>query len=247
MHTTVHALVLREVNYKDSDKILTLFTREEGKRTVKARGCRKKGSLLAAAAQLLVYSEMTMFELRGFTQVTEAESLNQFWGVRGELEKLALASYFAETAEVISEEGQPDEALLSLLLNTLFVLNKPQAARILIKSVYELRLMCLSGYAPMLRNCAVCGAGEPEAAQLNLSDGVLHCAHCRAQVGGSISLPLSPPALAAMRHVVYGAEKHCFSFTLAEPALSQMAQVCEAFLMTQLERGFHTLDFYKGL
>ena len=47
MHLTTNALVLREVNYKESDKILTLLTEEEGKLTVSARGCRKKDSPIA--------------------------------------------------------------------------------------------------------------------------------------------------------------------------------------------------------
>ena len=59
MHINTQGLVLREVNYKEADKILTVLTAEGGKRTVKARGCRRKGSRLAACAQLLVYSEMT--------------------------------------------------------------------------------------------------------------------------------------------------------------------------------------------
>ena len=43
MHLTTNALVLREVNYKESDKILTLLTEQEGKLTVSARGCRRHG------------------------------------------------------------------------------------------------------------------------------------------------------------------------------------------------------------
>ena len=72
MHLTTKALVLREVNYKESDKILTLLTAEEGKLTVSARGCRKKGSALAAAGQLLVWSEMTLYEYQGRWAVKEA-------------------------------------------------------------------------------------------------------------------------------------------------------------------------------
>ena len=52
MHITTQGLVLRETSYKEADKILTVLTREGGKRTVKARGCRRKGIPLAASAQL---------------------------------------------------------------------------------------------------------------------------------------------------------------------------------------------------
>ena len=65
MHTRTKALVLRAVDYKESDKILTLFTQDMGKLTVSARGCRKKGSPLAAACQLLVWSEMVLYDYQG--------------------------------------------------------------------------------------------------------------------------------------------------------------------------------------
>ena len=50
MHIVTQGLVLRETNYKEADKILTVLTREGGKRTVKARGCRRRNSPLAASA-----------------------------------------------------------------------------------------------------------------------------------------------------------------------------------------------------
>ena len=62
MHVQTQGLVLRETNYKEADKILTVLTKEGGKRTVKARGCRRKNSPLAASAQLLVWSDMTLFD-----------------------------------------------------------------------------------------------------------------------------------------------------------------------------------------
>ena len=96
MHTTTMALVLRGVDYKESDKILTLFTRELGKVTVSARGCRKRGSPLAAGCQLLCWSEMVLYDYNGRWSVKEAATERQFRGVRDDLDKLALACYFAE-------------------------------------------------------------------------------------------------------------------------------------------------------
>ena len=85
---TISTIQQREY-YKESDKLLTVLTAEGGKRTVKARGCRRKGSPLAAAAQLLVYSDMTLFEYRDYFTLNEAESLQQFWRVRSDLERLS--------------------------------------------------------------------------------------------------------------------------------------------------------------
>ena len=247
MHIVTQGLVLREVSYKESDKILTVLTRDGGKRTVKARGCRKKNSPLAAAAQLLVYSEMTLFEYRDFWSMDEAESREQFWGVKGDVEKLALGSYFAETMESVAEEDRDGSAMLSLILNSLYALDKLNKPQALVKAAYELKLMSLAGYEPMLDACAVCGAPSQEEPRLHLREGVLHCARCRGGVGDGVSMPLDGAVLAAMRHVLYGDPKRLFSFALDVPGLTRMADVCEAYLLTQLERGFRTLDFYKSL
>lgn len=123
MRLTTQGIVLRETNYKEADKILTVLTRDWGKRTVKARGCRRKNSKLTAASQLLVYSELTLSERGEFTTLTEADPLEQFWSVRQDLETLALASYFAEVAEASAQEGETCPELLSLLLNCLYALD----------------------------------------------------------------------------------------------------------------------------
>ena len=59
MHRIVEGIVLRETDTKEADKILTVLTKSEGKISVIARGARRKNSRIAAASQLLVYSEMT--------------------------------------------------------------------------------------------------------------------------------------------------------------------------------------------
>ena len=247
MRLTTQGIVLRETNYKEADKILTVLTRDWGKRTVKARGCRRKNSKLTAASQLLVYSELTLSERGEFTTLTEADPLEQFWSVRQDLDTLALASYFAEVAEASAQEGETCPELLSLLLNCLYALDTLKKPRALVKAVFELRLLCLTGYEPLLDACAVCGAPEPLRARLHLSQGVLCCADCRGRLGGGVSMPLSPGALAAARYIVSGPPKKLFSFALAEESLRRLGQATEAFLMTQQERGFRTLDYYKQL
>ena len=65
MKTVTRALVVRSVDYKDSDKILTLLTPDMGKLSAGARGCRKKGSAIAAACQLLCWSELVLSDRGG--------------------------------------------------------------------------------------------------------------------------------------------------------------------------------------
>ena len=247
MHITTQGLVLREVSYKESDKILTVLTAEGGKRTVKARGCRRKNSPLAASAQLLVYSDMTLFAYQDRYTLNEAESLRQFWHVKSDVELLALGSYFAEVMEAVSVEGRPDPAAMSLILNSLHALDKLDRPQALVKAAYEMKLMALEGYEPLADACAVCGRPDPEQPMLHLAEGVLHCAACKSEVGEGPSLPLTEGTLSALRHILYGDPKRLFSFQLDQKGLDCLARVCEGFLRTQLDRGFRTLDFYHEL
>lgn len=247
MLLTTQGIVLRETNYKEADKILTILTRDYGKRTVKARGCRRRTSKLTAASQLLVYSDLTLYQRGDFLTLNEGETRNQFWAVRQDIELLALASYFAEIIEATVQEEEPAEDLLSLLLNSLYALDTLKKPKELVKAAFELRLLCLTGYEPLLDACAVCGLPQPEAPRLNLFQGVLHCAKCRGQVGEGVSMPLTPAALAAARHIVLGNPKKLFSFSIHPESMGQLGEMTEAFLMTQQERGFRTLDYYKQL
>ncbi len=247
MHLTTKGLVLREVNYKESDKILTVLTAGEGKLTVSARGCRKKGSAIAAASQLLVWSEFTLYEYQGRWAVKEATTERQFTGVRADLDKLALASYFAEVTEALAEEGQTEPGLLSLTLNSLHALEKLALPPTLVKTAFEWRAMALAGYEPVTEGCAVCGCPDPEEPRINLTAGVVHCASCRQGVGEGISMPLTSPALRVLQHFVMGDPKRLFSVKIDPTSLTRLAEASEAYLMTQLERGFRTLDFYKSI
>ncbi|MDD6160871.1 MAG: DNA repair protein RecO [Oscillospiraceae bacterium] len=247
MHLTTKALVLRETAYKESDKILTLLSQTEGRLTVSARGCRKKGSAVAAACQMLVWAEFTLYEFQGRWAVKEAVIERSFPGVTSDLDKLALASYLAEVTEALSEEGQPEPELLSLTLNSLHALDKLSLPPALVKTAFEWKAMAIAGYEPMLDGCAVCGAEAPEQPRLNLTAGVLHCAACRGEVGEGISMPLTSAALAGVRHFVWGDPKRLFSVTWDSESLRRSGEASEAYLMTRLERGFRTLDFYKSV
>ena len=248
MHITTMALVLRTVDYKETDKILTLLTQDQGKLTASARGCRKKGSAIAAGCQLLAWSEMVLYDYQGRWAVKEAAAERLFQGARDDIERLALGCYFAEVAELLAVEGESSPELLSLTLNSLHALDKMQdKPPALVKAAFEWKAMALAGYEPLIDGCDVCGASPPKEPRFHLREGVLHCAGCRDGVGEGISMPLSAAALAALTHIVHGDPKRLFSFRLEGEALKQLADAAEAYLHTQLERGFSTLDYYKSL
>lgn len=247
MEVNTTGVVLRSVEYKEADCILTVLTAEGGLRTVKARACRRRNSPLAAGAQLFVYSQMTLFEYRDYYTLKEATPLEQFWGVREDVVKLALASYFGEVVQTVGVEGEANGPLLSLFLNSLYALDKLSKPQELVRGAFDLRCMAIAGYAPLLDACAVCGLPQPQRPQMNLQEGVLHCGGCREEVGEGESVPLTPELLAAARHAVYGDPKRLFSFSLPGEQLAAFAGLGDRYVMAQLERPFRTLEFYLSL
>ena len=246
MYLTTKALVLREVKYKEADKILTVLTANEGKLTVKARGALRKSCKFSAASQMLCYSDMTLFGNKGKWSINEAETIEQFLPLREDICNLSLGVYFAEMLEAVSDEDSPNPEVLQLGLNSLYALSRGLYPPRHIKSVFEIRLMCLSGFEPDLWDCAHCGSEEPPDCLFSIKGGVIHCRGCAPGTPG-ISLPLNPEALEAMRYICLAEPKKIFSFNIPEEAQDQLADVAEAYVAAQLERGFSSLDYWKSL
>ena len=244
MYLTTKALVLRITDYNDKDSLMTLLTSDYGKLTVKARGLRRKNSPLIAPCQLLAYGDFTLFEYRGQYTVNEASVIELFQGIRKDLGKLSLGTYFAQVVDVLSQEDIPNPELLSVILNSLYAMDKLSKNELLVKSVFELRAASIAGYTPDLYGCHVCGSQLP--CYFDISGGALLCEKCRNTASG-IRLPVSMAILEAMRYIIYSDRKKLFSFELGAESLSQLSGITESYLATQLERGFSTLDFYKSL
>ena len=244
MYLTIQGIVLRVTDYNDRDALLTVLSRKHGKLTVKARGLRRKNSPLIAPCQLLAYGEFTLFEYRGQYTVNEAHSIELFQNLRYDLTKLSLGTYFAQVTEVLSQEDLPTPELQSLLLNCLHALSKLDLPESKVKAVFELRAACLAGYTPDLFGCHICGNQSPQ--RFDLSAGQLECISCRSE-GNGIRMPVTPGVLEAMQYICLCDPKKLFSFRVGEDAMQQLSGLTEAYLTTQLERGFSTLDFYKSL
>ena len=245
MYMTIQGIVLRVTDYNDRDALLTVLTRDRGRLTVKARGLRRKNSPLIAPCQLLAYGEFTLFEYRGQYTINEAHSIELFTALRRDLTKLSLGTYFAQAAEVLSQEDLPSPELQSLLLNCLFALSKLNLPEAQVKAVFELRSACLSGYTPDLFGCHVCGNQNPE--RFDISAGQLECSGCRNPESRGIRMPVTPSVLEAMRYICLCDPKKLFSFQIGGETLEKLSALTESYLCTQLERGFSTLDFYKSL
>ena len=225
MYVSTTGLVLRKVTYSDTSKVLTVLTGSEGKLTVSAHGAHRKKSKLSAATQLLVFSDMSLQQRKDRWTLTEAQCVEQFIGLREDLVLLSLGTYIAELAETVSDEDSLNTALLPLCLNTLYALSEKIRPPDFIKPVFELRLMAVSGFEPILLE-------KSEKRSASLGEG---------------AIALGAGALNAANYILSCEPKKLFSFTLSDNALAELTTAAEAYLISHLDRKFRTLDYYKSL
>lgn len=166
--------------------------------------------------------------------------------LRNDVEKLALAQYFCELLMELAPENSNADDFLRLALNSLYLLCKGDRSTVIIKSAFELRLLCLAGYMPDLVCCNGCQCYENENMFFLPQSGILVCGNCigsynerRIQTGLGVT--------AAMRHCVYADFPKLFSFTISEKGLDILEHSVEEYITQQLGKSFKTLAFYKQL
>lgn len=244
-YLSVKGLVLREVLYKESDRILTIFTDTEGRIAAKAQGAVKSKSKLAAATQQLTYADFVLYKSKGKWLVKEASVIEDFAGLRSDIFKFALGCYFAECMENLSLEEEPEPEMLRLGLNCLYSVSNSLHPDMLVKAAFELRLMTMTGYQPETEVCRYCGKDPAEPA-FSLSNGFVFCRECGNELSGQVRL-LDRDALLAMRYIISAPLKKILSFDIGAETALNLGDIAEEYILTQSGRSFPTLDYLKKL
>ena len=240
--TVTNGLVIKQVNYGEADRILHIFTEELGIVSALAKGARKYKSHQGGAAQLFYYCQFTLAQGKGMYRLQGANVLESFFDLSYDLEKLALCNYFFDITASVVPEHIPDQPVLSLLLNTLYLMLKRPRPLPLVKAVYEMKLLSLTGFRPTLDACGVCGSPEG-LSSFSAGAGGAVCQNCRTPDAE----PLSPAVLAALRYITGEDTSKIFSFALPDDAVQALCSLSEKYLLQTTEKLFPSLTYYKQL
>lgn len=157
---SLQAIVLKNYNYKDADKVYTLLTLDKGKITATAKGVRKISSRRGGNLDTLNYVIVGITENGSdFKTITEVQLKNSFQNIKLSLEKSKMAYYVIELVYRFLAASEDQQAVFSLLLSALKKLDSTTSllnASILVNA-FELKLMSLLGYELTLNKCAVSG------------------------------------------------------------------------------------------
>lgn len=241
---TVKGIIIKETNVGEADKIFTIFTETHGKISASAKGVRKYKSKLVCGAQFLSYSEFVLFRGSTMYRMCQTQPLHSFSKIRNSLEKLSCAVYFADLVYDTSEEKNPNMPLLKLFLNTLYILSEKDIPEMLLKTIFEIKLMSIIGYSPNLSNCTDCGSND-ELLYFSPADGGVYCNECK--IDNSDNIEISNATLAALRHIVECPDNQLFSFTASEKVINQLNLISEKFIYAHLCKQFKSLKYLKDI
>jgi DNA repair protein RecO (recombination protein O) len=175
----VDAVVLRHSDYGEADRLLTLFTRQQGKTRAIAKGARKIASRKAGHIEPFTYVKLQLAQGRDMFIVTQADTVDAYLSLREDLILTSHASYVLELLDRFSyEDGTENSALFRLLTDTLSRLASNSDVWLVIR-YYEMRLLDHLGFRPQLFECANCGRQiRPEDQFFSFSAGGVICPRC---------------------------------------------------------------------
>lgn len=241
---STEGLVIKEMNVGESDRLVTLFTRDYGIVKAFATGAKSIKSKKGAATSLLTYSNFTFQKRKETLRITEASPIAVFWQVGNDIDIVALSQYFCELANTFGENGTPNTEMLRLILNSLHFLCKEKRYPPLIKAITELRISVLSGYSPNLIACDECGKFEDDIMYFDVVSGTLCCIECNKENSGFM---IDSSILSAMRHIVYSEFSKLYSFDLGETNADRLSDITSYYLSRQSDQQFSTLEFYNSI
>ena len=234
-------IIIRQANYGDAHRMLWIFTETDGIIKAVRYGVRGKKTSNAAAFQMFSYADYTLRPSNGDVMTaTAAEVIDSFYPVSEDIKKLALASYLADVTMGVLGEANPDRRVLSLLLNAVYALSYRDVDLIKLKTVYELKLMCISGFMP---NIGKCGCGE-DGEYFSLQKGTLLCKRHSSYEDVKINRDVA----SLMNYVINCDDKKMLSFTVGEERiLSEMNSITEKYIQVQCEVVCKSLTYFYSI
>jgi DNA repair protein RecO (recombination protein O) len=186
----LQAAVLRRRNLGESDRILTVFSKEVGKHRFVAKGVRRPGSKLAGHSEPFMVSNFFVARTRGLPILTQAETKFAFPRLRLSERAIAVAGLIAERVEVLTAEDEAAPRIYGLIENSLELLDSGvEPERVLL--IFDLLMLDETGFRSSLQTCIECRealAAVPNA--FVIERGGFICHRCMQPGSGSRVVPV---------------------------------------------------------
>jgi len=230
----VEGFVIRHADMGERDRVVTLFTRDEGKLTFIARGARKPGSSLGPCVQMLTRGRFQCVRRRALHLITQAAVVDSYSSMKSDLWCTSCGLYLAELIDAATVEGSANRALYDLVIEVLDVANRKGVSDVLLRFV-ELRLLQHLGFCPALGRCVDCGAElRPVENALSATLGGVLCPDCSRSCPDA--KPLSVDALKVLRFWLANALEISCRARLGADLATELEEHARRFLDCVLQR-----------
>ncbi|MBC3889817.1 DNA repair protein RecO [Acetobacterium paludosum] len=239
-------LVIKEQAYKEQDKILTIFTENEGKIQCMARGVRRQKSGLLASTQIFAYGEFVYYPGKNFGIINQASLIEAFYPLRNDLTKMALAAYLLDLINNAFDFYQKSPEILKLLLHVLFYLSGGKAKNdLVLVGAFQLKLVSVLGYRPGITQCMICESDQKPAVFSIEGYGIL-CKNCKHQATG-YSYKLSPGMLELLRDFLRKPIKELKEQDASTEDATKVNDLLDHYIGYCVGKSSKAYTFYKSL
>lgn len=247
------SIVLRRIDFGETDRIITLFSREHGKIGAIAKGAKKALSRFAGVSEVMTRSNCQLATGKSLDVVTQSEITESHPGVRNDLIRMAHGLYLVDLIDNATVERHPNPELFDLLAATLEALESVVSPALLVRW-FEIRLLDDLGYNPDLTNCALCQCDLPGDFPEDLVFGLA------TSLGGAVCpddlrwdsesdhYVLSRSALNLLMDLALTDDVgHLLRVETDGEGLLQVGRALRAYLRYRLERDLRSLEFLDSV
>ena len=242
----VDAVVLRHSNYGEADRLLTVYTREQGKMRIIAKGARKIASRKAGHIEPFTYVKLQLAKGRDMFLVTQADTVDAYLPLRDDLVLTSQAAYVMELLDRFTYENDTENASTFRLLTDTLARLSAKADPWLVTRYYEMRLLDYMGFRPQLVECANCGNEiKAEDQFFSFTAGGAICPRCGQGLPNLRNI--SVETLKYLRHFQRSSSAEA-SRARPSPEVQQEAEVLmQGYFTYLLERELNTPGFLKKI
>ena len=247
-HFTTWAIVIKTLDYGESDRIVAFYTSDFGKVRGIAKGAKRSKRRFSNALELFTLSRLIFFHKRdaGLMRIEGCDIVDTFPAIREDIRKIAFGCYCVELVDEMTAERESNPDLFDMLRAFLSLLNGGRAEPELLR-IFEIRLLSLVGYRPGLERCLRCNQTLEHGGQIHFSvkQGGVLCERC-SQVYGDL-IPVSP-GTARMLHVAMEmdlSKVHRLKFS--QRALWEGETILSAFIQYHINKELKSKKFLKEL
>lgn len=239
-------IVLSELRYKETSKILKVYTKKVGKISVMAQGAYRPKSKVTASTQSFSYSEYQLQEGRSFYYLSEGDIIDSFYSIRDNMERIVYGFYMLELIDKSTPDEEENEKLFLLLEKGLRILSGLEKDYLKFIVSYELKYISFLGYRPFLSSCVICNSPTGQRIKFSISNGGIICESCFSH--DYTSKNIDYPLLSAMNDLIFTSLDDLDKIRVSESTLISLHKLLVDYILYNIDRSeFKSLDILNSL